>query len=189
MLFVGCGLLPFAGLELEHDFLAGLGDEGCAIAQDVVSLLLPQLLQVLFDVFLAELGLAVSVDLEPAANALGGEVLPLFEAEYALAAVVESKVLEVGEVALVVELASGPFGTLDLAVVAEAAVVDGDEVHALHVADRQDGLDGLVDPQDLARVLGPVVLRGERRKLVSGGALGREALFLHAGLNLCLALL
>lgn len=49
-----------------------------------------------------------------------------------------------------VELASGPFGALYLAVVAEAAVVDGEEVHALHVADRQDGLDGLVDFQDLA---------------------------------------
>ena len=78
-----------------------------------------------------------------------------------------------------VELASGSFRALDLAVVAEAAVVDGDEVHALHVADRQDGPDGLIDPQDLARVLGPIVLRGQRRKLVSGGAFGRKALFLH----------
>ena len=180
LLLVGCSLLPFVGLDLEHDFLAGLGDQGGAIAQDVVPLLFPQLLQVLFDILLAQLSIAVGVDLEPAANAFCGKVLPFLEAEHAFAAVVEPEAVEVGEVAFVVELASGPLCPLDLAVVAEAAVVDGDEVHPLHVADRQDGPDGLVDPQDLPRVLGPVVLRRERGELVAGCALGREGLFLHA---------
>jgi len=90
--------------------------------------------------------------------------LPSFPVGFMLqasSAIVQPDHFEVGEWGLraEVEFAGGSFCAFDLAGIEEAAVVDGDELHALLVADRHDGPDHLVYAQDLSRVVRSLVQR------------------------------
>lgn len=78
----------------------------------------------------------------------------------AASAIIQSQLFEVWQIDAVIGLSDGPFGPFDLAVVAETAIVDGDQVHSLHVIDREDGTDGVVYSQDLTGVVCSLMLWG-----------------------------
>ena len=143
------------------DLPAGLLDEFSPVCQDVEPSLVSQLLQVFLNVLFAE----VSLQLSSGGVAFSFPAGVVFEA---FSAVVEPDHFEIGErgVGAQVEFAGGPFCAFDFAGIEEAAVVDGDEVHAFHVADRHDRPDHLVDAQDFPRVVRPLVQRGQGGQLV-----------------------
>lgn len=68
---------------------------------------------------------------------------------------------------LVAGFTIGPLSPFDLAVIEEVAIVDGDELHLLHVADGHDRSDGVVDFHNLAGVLDLLVLGRTGRQVVS----------------------
>lgn len=159
------GRLLFVGVLRVYsrdDLSAGLFDEFSSISQDVEPSLVSQLLQVFLNVLFAELGLQLSSG--PVAFCfLVGVVFEAFSA------VVEPDHFQIGEwgVRAQVELAGGPFRAFDFAGIGEGAVVDGDELHALHVADRHDRPDHLVYAQDFPRVVRPLVQRRQGGQLVA----------------------
>jgi hypothetical protein len=80
---------------------------------------------------------------------------------------------------LMAEFAVGPLRPLDLTVIEQIAIVNGNELHLLHITDGHNGFDGVVDLHNLTRVLDLLVLGRTAWHIVSRRFLQHPRLLAH----------